>query len=282
MVYNTKLFEQAGLDPNSPPSNWDELKDAVEKISALGDDIYGIDIPGGCANCVAYGFQSLALASGQKLVTDPGTDQKTQYAKSSDLKDALEMYHEFWDKGYANPKGQTETGPTWGEDFNAGKVGIILGGGYLVGQAKEAGQTAAAAPIPGKDGGYAGFAGGDNVGITAKSKNVDASWTFIEWLLGKDAQMLLAEDGQPPVRSDLLDDSFKDKYPAATVAMEIGDKSVGTNSIATNALQFSASSPWASLFQKVVFEGADFEETAKKADSDSRTIIEQAYEQLGV
>jgi multiple sugar transport system substrate-binding protein len=36
MVFNPKLFEQAGLDPKSPPKTWDELKDACSKLSAIG------------------------------------------------------------------------------------------------------------------------------------------------------------------------------------------------------------------------------------------------------
>ena len=35
IVYNIDLFEQAGLDPEAPPSNWDEFLDAARAINAL-------------------------------------------------------------------------------------------------------------------------------------------------------------------------------------------------------------------------------------------------------
>lgn len=46
MIYNKQLFEEAGLDPESPPATWDEYLAAMEKIQALparenGDKVYG-------------------------------------------------------------------------------------------------------------------------------------------------------------------------------------------------------------------------------------------------
>ena len=281
MAYNKDLFRQAGLDPDQPPSNWDELKNAVAKISALGDDIYGTEIQGSCAGCLAFGFETLVFASGENMVTKAGPNQKTRYAESETMKDAMLMFREFWDKGYANPKGQTETGATSGQDFIAGKVGITFSGGYTVSQAQKEGHDVAAAPIPGKDGGYSAFAGGNNEGISAKSQKKEAAWTFIKWLLGKDAQTIIAESGETPVRGDMFTDEFIEKYPLLATAAKVNDSGMAPNSIATNALQTSATSPFLSLFQKVVFQNEDYEKTAKQADADSAEIIKQAYEQLG-
>lgn len=36
MVFNPKLFTQAGLDPKNPPKTWEELKDACGKLNAIG------------------------------------------------------------------------------------------------------------------------------------------------------------------------------------------------------------------------------------------------------
>ena len=44
MGYNRNLLEQAGLDPNNPPQTWDEFTEAVNKVCALGDDIYGVSL----------------------------------------------------------------------------------------------------------------------------------------------------------------------------------------------------------------------------------------------
>ncbi|HWM06891.1 MAG TPA: extracellular solute-binding protein [Actinophytocola sp.] len=41
LLYNRKLFTQAGLDPDQPPSTWDEVRAAAKKITALGKNTVG-------------------------------------------------------------------------------------------------------------------------------------------------------------------------------------------------------------------------------------------------
>jgi len=44
LFYNKDLFRKAGLDPENPPTTWEEIAIAAEAIDSLGDDIYGINI----------------------------------------------------------------------------------------------------------------------------------------------------------------------------------------------------------------------------------------------
>ncbi len=41
LMVNRKLFKQAGLDPNTPPATWDEVRAAAKKIAGLGKGISG-------------------------------------------------------------------------------------------------------------------------------------------------------------------------------------------------------------------------------------------------
>ena len=41
LIYNKKLFAQAGLDPNKPPRTWDEVRAAAKKIARLGEGYVG-------------------------------------------------------------------------------------------------------------------------------------------------------------------------------------------------------------------------------------------------
>ena len=41
LVYNRTLFTRAGLDPNSPPTTWDDVRADAKRIAALGNGIAG-------------------------------------------------------------------------------------------------------------------------------------------------------------------------------------------------------------------------------------------------
>ncbi|MGV4986364.1 ABC transporter substrate-binding protein [Streptomyces sp. NRAIS4] len=41
LIYNRKLFQKAGLDPDKPPTTWDEVRADAKKIAALGNGTVG-------------------------------------------------------------------------------------------------------------------------------------------------------------------------------------------------------------------------------------------------
>ncbi|MFD9126129.1 extracellular solute-binding protein [Kitasatospora sp. NPDC059571] len=41
LLYNRKLFKQAGLDPDKPPTTWAEIREDAKKIAALGNGVNG-------------------------------------------------------------------------------------------------------------------------------------------------------------------------------------------------------------------------------------------------
>lgn len=45
MIYNRVLFQRAGLDPNKPPTTWDEVRADAKKIAALGKNTAGFAMP---------------------------------------------------------------------------------------------------------------------------------------------------------------------------------------------------------------------------------------------
>lgn len=274
VLYNKDLYAKAGL-PDRAPGTWAEITSDATKIRALGKDVYGFDIPGACGGCLSFTVQPLIWASGGQTMTDAGPGQKTTYAGSPQVAEAFEFYRDMWAAGLANPAGQTEAGATWGQDFDAGKVGIILAGAWLIPPAEKAGHHVGTGPIPGRTGGFSTFAGGDNIGIAGTSKKQDAAWTFIQWLLDTAQQTGLVKAGVVPVRADVTTDD-----QVAALQVKVSAKSNAPNSIATNALQLSATSPWLAAFQSVVFQKADAAAALSKADADSSALIKQAYEQV--
>ncbi|SEG74287.1 multiple sugar transport system substrate-binding protein [Thermomonospora echinospora] len=72
LVYNRKLFTQAGLDPNNPPKTWAEVREAAKKITALGPGYVGYG-EYSAGNTGGWHFTSEIYGRGGDVVTPDGT-----------------------------------------------------------------------------------------------------------------------------------------------------------------------------------------------------------------
>lgn len=71
LVYNRKLFAQAGLDPDSPPTTWAEVREAARKIAALGPGHIGYgEYSGG--NTGGWHFTQAIYGRGGAVLTPDG------------------------------------------------------------------------------------------------------------------------------------------------------------------------------------------------------------------
>ena len=106
LFYNKDLFEQAGLDPNTPPTTYDEMLKMAEKLSQLttadGNKVYAfgqttasVAISGSAINSMIFNF---AVLGGTVL------DENGQLAiDNQGFKDAITMLQTLDQKGY-NPQ----------------------------------------------------------------------------------------------------------------------------------------------------------------------------------
>ncbi len=77
MYYNKDLFEQAGLDPETPPATWEEMTEAARAVAALGQDdsgntIYGLGIPTGKVAHSGTVFNGIFYAFGGHYLDESG------------------------------------------------------------------------------------------------------------------------------------------------------------------------------------------------------------------
>ena len=102
LFYNKDLFEQAGLDPNSPPTTYDEMLEIAPKLAALttedGNQVYpfglttaSVAVSGACLTSSVYNFGGTVLDEEGNLAIDQG------------FRDAVEMWKTLDDNGY-NPQ----------------------------------------------------------------------------------------------------------------------------------------------------------------------------------
>ncbi|MCB1833182.1 MAG: sugar ABC transporter substrate-binding protein, partial [Geminicoccaceae bacterium] len=130
MYYNKGLLEQAGVA--APPADWDELKAAAEKISALGDDIYGFGLQGGGdTETDAYYYYSLWTHGGD-IITDGKSGLGSEAAIA-----AANTYKDLIDSGLTQPGVTNYNRQDIEGMLKQGKVGMILSGPWLRGQMKE-------------------------------------------------------------------------------------------------------------------------------------------------
>ncbi|MGI5492092.1 ABC transporter substrate-binding protein [Microtetraspora malaysiensis] len=71
LVYNRKLFTQAGLDPDSPPKTWAEVQEAAKKIAGLGPGYVGYG-EYSAGNTGGWHFTSELYGRGGEMVTPDG------------------------------------------------------------------------------------------------------------------------------------------------------------------------------------------------------------------
>lgn len=129
IFYNKDLFAAAGLDPENPPTTYDEIYAAAEAITALGGDTYGAYFPGNCAGCNAYTSFGVARASEALPIS---LDGATANIASEALAEWFDLYRRLYEGGLVPSGASTGDSSTQQEPFLQGKVGIWPNGSYSI------------------------------------------------------------------------------------------------------------------------------------------------------
>ena len=256
MIYNTDLFIEAGLDPENPPSTWDEVLEAARAISELGDDIYGFYFAGSCAGCNAFTYLPFIWASGGDVLSEDFSEPTI--ADDPIVREALEFYKTMWDEGLIPEGASIDSGENFVNAFSSGKIGIGLTGAFGIDNYKTnvPDLNFDVAFIPGKEGGAASFGGGDNIGIPTGSEYVEEAWEFIAWALSEEVQLeIYAANNQLPVRLSLSDNEYFDADPRLKVAASTLSVGHTPYSLVYNDLFNDANGPWLLMIQVAIFDG---------------------------
>jgi len=103
LYYNKEAFRQAGLDPERPPQNWQELITYAEKLTvknAAGEvERWGLEIP--TSGFPYWLFQGFALQNGKNLMSDDG---KEVYFDTPGNVEALQLWVDLANKYEVMPK----------------------------------------------------------------------------------------------------------------------------------------------------------------------------------
>ncbi|RVX47765.1 multiple sugar transport system substrate-binding protein [Nonomuraea polychroma] len=123
LVYNRALFTKAGLDPNTPPKTWAEVREAAKKIAALGPGFVGYgEYSGG--NTGGWHFTQAIYGRGGAILTP---DNKKAAFNSPEGKAVLQNLHDM--RWVDNSMG-SKLLVGWESlmmAMGSGKVGMMLG-----------------------------------------------------------------------------------------------------------------------------------------------------------
>ena len=124
LIYNRKLFQQAGLDPDQPPATWADVEKDAMAIAKLGNGIAGWgDYSAG--NTGGWHFSSYIDAVGGSMVNQ-NTAPPTANFNTAEAQQILRVLHDMRFKDHAMSATQ---GLQWGalqQQFAAGKLGMYI------------------------------------------------------------------------------------------------------------------------------------------------------------
>ena len=246
MYWNKDLFKEAGLDPNKPPQNCDELVEMGRKLTkkdAAGNvSTWGIQVPS--SGFPYWLFQGFTTQNGGLLMNEAGT--QTYYDKP-EIVQALQFWVDLSRKHGIHPPGVVEWGTTPKDFFERKAAMICTTTGNLTNIRRNAKFDFGVAMLPaGKQRGTP--TGGGNFYVFKKATDAEraAALKFIQWVTSPEraAEWAIAT-GYVAVSPAAWDTPAMKKYlaefPAPTVARDqlqhaVAELSTHENQRVTKAL----------------------------------------------
>jgi len=276
LFYNKNLFKQAGLDPEKPPKNFDEILDYARKITALGNGITGWDLAGSCGGCNVYTLFPYAWADGKEVLS---ADGKKVDINNDSFKAIFKMYKQTSDENLVDSSDKTQDGATWPANFLAGKVGMLALGSPIVGDLlKQTSFEWGVTPLMSPDGSKtATFIGGDVAGITATSQHKAQAWDFLKWTLEESAQVeIIAKNGDLPGRTDLAGNKYTAADPRTKIIAEGLKNGHTPYALPFGDLFNNPNGPWLATVRAALY-GSDLD----KALADGQAKIQAGLDAAG-
>lgn len=130
-IYNKDLFRECGLDPDSPPKSWDEVRKYAKIITEKGNGKkYGFALPLKSNGFIHYYVLYPAVASGVLLINGYNCKEaKFEYSKYADMIDVLK---DIQNDGSMFPSPATIDNDTARAQFAEGNVGMMTAASWDV------------------------------------------------------------------------------------------------------------------------------------------------------
>ncbi len=221
MYYNKDLFTAAGLDPEAPPTTWDEFAAMVPKLTV---DENGDGKPEQYAIALADHetvpmYQTFLWNAGGGLVSEDGT---TSELGSEGSLEALNFWVDLVRDQKASPIGLT--GGDADKLFTTGKAAIEIVGPWMTTGFNDAGLNFGLAPAFAGPSDQVTLADVVSMGVPASADETtkQAAYEFFAYWNSAEGQITWAEgSGFPATRADVADKITGNPYPAIFGAPDV-------------------------------------------------------------
>ncbi len=198
LLYNKALFEEAGLDPESPPQTWDEVQTAAEALKASG--VEGIYI-----NAGGYFLLPFIYGEGGDLVD---VEAQSIVVNSDASTAGVSTAKELVAAGAAPKPPANDSYGTMMTMFKEQQVGMIINGPWEVNNIRNAPEFGGVenlgiAPVPAGSVQSGAPVGGHNYVVWSgmDPEKADAAIAFISFMNSAESQAFLADElGVLPTR----------------------------------------------------------------------------------
>lgn len=211
--YNADLFRQAGLNPDSFPTDWDGFFDAAQKIDALGEDIDPMFM--WLINGDDWGFQTLILQQGGRMMSEDGSS--IAFNANNHHIEAMKMARRLVVEGGARTDQDRETQFTAFTEGRMGMWGLSPAGARSAAERVGDAFELRSAPFTIWNETEGKLPTGGNAAIITASdpEKQAAAWEYIKFLTGPRGQQVTAEiTGYLPTNQLTLGADYMGKFYA--------------------------------------------------------------------
>lgn len=244
LFYNKEIFEQAGLDPDTPPATWDEVIAAGEQIKEkCADDIIPFaytGITGDYYEQFSWEWQAMVQSAGGELFNEDYTEPLFNSPEGIEaleflvgtVTDSQIASLNYPDKGFEN-----------------GKLGMYMDGTWSINTYQEAlGDKLGVGIMPGKVESKV-MVGGDQMMIvdSGDDKVNEAAFEFLEYMMSPEVIIANSKDqGELACQKSIAEMEEYQEYLAQSEAMQVAQT-------ALDHCSYRARTPWYDEWSQLVY-----------------------------
>ncbi|WP_181408340.1 ABC transporter substrate-binding protein [Schumannella sp. 10F1B-5-1] len=217
LIYNTKLFEDAGVALPTEDWTWDDFRDAAKKITDASTETYGYAYSVSGSEETTWQFWPHLWQNGGEILDG----DKAAFDSAAGVK-SLEFLKGMAVDDKSVYLDQTDT--KFGQLFAAGRIGMMTSGPWQLFDLKKAGTPYGVVQLPGTDGKHTTVSGPD-IWALFDHKDVNrAHWAyeFTKWLTSAEQdERWNVEIGNLPLRSSEIDSAAFQKQVETYPGLDI-------------------------------------------------------------